>query len=434
MAGFSYWRDREEENHRHLIATEKKMAAHTSEIYERMMCAVQKEIEAFYGRYAGREEITLAVAKQRISKADMEYLSKQAAKYVEQAQRGLKTGDGRGGEYFSEQANAEMRLYNVTMRINRLEFLKGEIGSHLVDGYDELNRYFDGKFTEQAMEEFRRRAVILGTTIPADAERRAQEIVNGSFRNAKYSDRLWRHQGMLRMDIGRQLEQGLLRGAGSAELARAIRKVFGGSRSNAERLMRTEMCRIQTGVAKASYEKNGNKHFVYMALGINPCPVCEALDGKIFPVPDLEAGLNAPPMHPNCHCATGPSYTEEEDKLYNGWLKSGAAREGMLLEKFKNEDDGKGLAASGINAAVESHEPPEFIRKVLDTEDRRRILSDYEKQIVDSPIENAIVITKDGNLYHCRGTLNGVYPDVDLGEELRGADMTHNHPEGSGNE
>jgi len=30
--------------------------------------------------------------------------------------------------------------------------------------------------------------------------------------------------------------------------------------------------------------------------------------------------------------------------------------------------------------------------------------------------------------------LNGVYPDVDLGEELRGADMTHNHPIGSTNE
>ncbi|MDO5138570.1 MAG: hypothetical protein Q4D71_08970 [Oscillospiraceae bacterium] len=93
-----------------------------------------------------------------------------------------------------------------------------------------------------------------------------------------------------------------------------------------------------------------------------------------------------------------------------------------------------GLAASGTNDTVEPHDPPEFIRRVLDTEDRQKILSDYEKQIVNSPIENAIVITKDGKLYHCRGTVNGVYPDVDLGEELRGADMTHNHPVGSTNE
>ena len=113
----------------------------------------------------------------------------------------------------------------------------------------------------------------------------------------------------------------------------------------------------------------------------------------------------------------------------NSSAQRGASRAGN-----ERSHGNKGLAASGTNGAVEPHDPPEFIRKVLDTENRRKILSEYEEKIVDSPIENAIVITKDGKLYHCKGTLNGVYPDVDLGEELRGADMTHNHPPGSTNE
>ena len=111
-----------------------------------------------------------------------------------------------------------------------------------------------------------------------------------------------------------------------------------------------------------------------------------------------------------------------------------SAQRGASREENEKNHGNKGLAASGTNGSVEPHDPPEFIRKVLDTENRRKILSDYEEKIVDSPIENAIVITKDGKLYHCKGTLNGVYPDVDLGEELRGADMTHNHPPGSTNE
>ena len=64
----------------------------------------------------------------------------------------------------------------------------------------------------------------------------------------------------------------------------------------------------------------------------------------------------------------------------------------------------------------------------------KTILYKYEQEIANSSIENAIVITREGELYHCYGTLNGVWPDIDLGEKLRGADMTHNHPKGSRNE
>lgn len=431
----AYWREREEENRRHLIANEKEMAAHAGDIYDRMMRSAQKEIDSFYQRYAKKEGITLADAKQRISKADMDYLSKQAAKYVGAAQRDMENGSGTTGDYFSKQADDEMRLYNATMKINRLEFLKGEIGSHLVDGFDEMNRYFDGKFTEQAMEEFRRRAVILGETVPADLEVRAEKIVNGSFRNAKYSDRLWQHQDMLRMEIGRQLERGLLQGVGSREQAREIRKIFGGSQKNAERLMRTEMCRISTEVAREHYQRNGNKHFQYMALGMNPCPICEALDGKIFPVSDMEAGLNAPPMHPNCHCSTGPAYNEEEEKLYNDWLDSGAAAEGVTLEEYENghryPSYAHGLAAKIGGGDVPLHEEPKYVRTIDpgDKAEIKRELETFAEKYRDAAEEHACVVTKKGEVYHCYGTDGNVYPDYDLGDELYGANVSHNHPE-----
>lgn len=129
-------------------------------------------------------------------------------------------------------------------------------------------------------------------------------------------------------------------------------------------------------------------------------------------------------MHPNCRCSTA------------AWMDRVAFEK--TLDNINQEEidpsKSNGLSAAGNNDVVEPHDPPVFIRKVLDNEDRQKILSEYERKIADSPIENAIVITKDGNLYHCKGTLNGVYPDYDLGEELRGADMTHNHPKGSDNE
>lgn len=93
-----------------------------------------------------------------------------------------------------------------------------------------------------------------------------------------------------------------------------------------------------------------------------------------------------------------------------------------------------GLSAGQTNNRIPEHEPPAFIREIVDGEDRREVLLAYESQIADEAVENAVVITKDGRIYQCFGTLNGVYPGYDLGEELNGADVTHNHPIGSRNE
>ena len=57
-----------------------------------------------------------------------------------------------------------------------------------------------------------------------------------------------------------------------------------------------------------------------------------------------------------------------------------------------------------------------------------------ESEIVSSAIENAIVITQSGLIWHCFGNHNTVFPDIDLGNELKGASVTHNHPIGSVNE
>ena len=63
---------------------------------------------------------------------------------------------------FSDVANEEMRLYNATMKINRLEMLKANIGLELVDGFNELQKYFDRILTKRTLDEFERQAGILG--------------------------------------------------------------------------------------------------------------------------------------------------------------------------------------------------------------------------------------------------------------------------------
>lgn len=104
-------------------------------------------------------------------------------------------------------------------------------------------------------------------------------------------------------------------------------------------------------------------------------------------------------MHPFCRCAIAAAMDQDE---YEKWLNEKAEAQKMLT-KIEAEDlnNSQGLRSSGLDKNVPEHDPPKFIRKLLDSENRREVLLSYEKRIADSELENAIVITKDGEVYHC---------------------------------
>lgn len=285
MTSQEYWKKREESNYRKNIKNEKEYRKHIEEIYKDMLSEIQKEIDGFYARYAKKEGMTIADAKKKVAKVDIEAYERKAKKYVKE-------------KNFSEQANAEMRLYNLTMRVNRLELLMANIGLELVAGFNEMDQYFGEILDDKARAELERQAGILGMTV-RNAPKKAEAIVNSSFYNATFSQRIWLYQDMLRNELESLLENGILQGHNPRRLAVHLRKRFGVSQFNAERLMITELARVQTEAQKQSFERNGFDEYIFLALG-TACPICKKLNEKHFKVAKMMPGTNAPPIHPLC--------------------------------------------------------------------------------------------------------------------------------------
>lgn len=311
-----YWRKREEENLKANRKSEAEYEKAINDTYKYMLDQIQKEINGFYAKYARVEGITLSEAKRRVSKLDIEEYGRKAARYV-------KTKD------FSKQANDEMRLYNATMKINRLELLKANIGLELVAGFDELQKYFEEKLTNRTMDEFKRQSGILGRTVQNN-EKAAHAIVNASFKNATYSDRIWMYQGMLKAELDSLLKTGLIQGKHPTELARHLQKRFGVSAYNANRLMVTELARVQTEAQKQSFIRNGFAQYTFLAIG-TACEACRALNEKHFDIDKMMPGENAPPMHPNCRCSVA-AYMDSEE--YEEWIET-YKEHGMSFEEWK---------------------------------------------------------------------------------------------------
>lgn len=311
-----YWRDREEKQREKNINDEKEYEKRISALYRKELNAIEDRIYAFYARYAEKEGITMAEARKRVSKMDVEKFAEQAAQYVKDKD-------------FSDRANEELRLYNLTMRINYQQLLMYQIAMESCASADELEKFMKEKLEGRTIQEIERQAGILGESL-LDQKDMVDSIVNASFHNATFSDRIWANQAMLRSNLSNILTNALIQGRNPRDYIKDIRKIFDVSKNQAERLLRTELARVQSDAQLRSYEEAEFDEYIFHALG-DACPVCAALDGEHFKIKDAEPGVNISPIHPNCRCSTGP-YMNTDD--FDEWL-DGIDEHGLTWDEWK---------------------------------------------------------------------------------------------------
>ena len=408
-----YWKDREAENLKRNKLTEEQYKAEVEKIYNRMQRDIQREIDSFYGRYADKEGISIAEAKKRVSKLDMDDYERKAKQYVKDRD-------------FSDLANDEMRLYNLTMKVNRLEMLKSRIGLELIAGHDDLEKFMEEILKGRTIEELERQAGILGDSVlnAANLDKMVSSIVNASFHNANFSQRIWTNEAVMKTELDKLLKQGLIQGKGARELARSLRTLCGVSQRNAERLMITELARVQIEAQKLSYEENDFDEYEYIAEP-TACPICKAMDGKHFKVAKMLPGENAAPMHPHCRCSTAPySDRKEFDERLEHLEKGGTTEQWDRLKSSRK--------LGSNNESLGAIEPPKpvLVGHLDDLSELsiRKTLEDWESKIINQDFETAIIITNDGAIYRIDGDNNTVNINGLSDENLSGAWMTHNHP------
>ena len=300
MNSQDYWRKREEKWIKQQIKEDAKQSKIIAEKYQKALDQIEKEISANWERFAGKEGVTLSDAKKMALEMDVKAFARKAKEYVK-------------NKDFSKTANDELRLYNVTMRTNRLELLKSQIGLELIALSDEMDKYTAETLTKTGLKEAERQAGILGETVFSNHKMFVESVAFGSFQGATFSERIWGNNGALKADLDRLLVRSITQGRNPRELARELRNLFDSTKYEAERLMRTETARMQIEVQKKSYLENDVEEFEFVAEP-SACGLCRPLDGKTFKVSKMESGLNAAPMHPNCRCSTVPAIAEEVDK------------------------------------------------------------------------------------------------------------------------
>lgn len=296
-----YWNDRETEYIKKALKDQEAIAKAAGVRFDDLIDTLSNTIENWLNKYANEEGITMAEAKKKVETADIERLKKRAAKVV-------------ASKDFSPLANQDMRLYNLTMRINRLEYLMADIGITLAEFQGEHEAFLYESFNKLAIEEYEKQSAVLGQNVKGSSKQ-INQVVTGSYQagewTAIWSERLWQNNRTLKLMLDRELTQAIIAGENSRKVAQRIRKATNQSRYAAERLARTELARIQGDIQLDSYTKAGVKRYIYIAEP-NACKACKPLDDRIFDTDKKEIGKNFYPMHPNCRCSSAPYIDREE--------------------------------------------------------------------------------------------------------------------------
>lgn len=293
----SYWRNRVELEQRAAIKRDEDYATELKKMHDYYFNEIDKEIRTFINRYAEKNgNIPYAEVVARLDAMDVAAFAEKAKRYVEEKD-------------FGAIANRELAIYNLKMRVSRLEALQQELDLQMIALANEEEKETGNFLKEEYLQGLKSQAGILGVSEGATVSTAMKQAIDRNFNGATWSSRIWDRQNALRDIVKRATTDLLILGKNPTQIISKLRKEFGVSAHQAKRLAVTEGSRVAMAAQKDSLESQGYDEYEYIAEP-SACKICAPLDGKIFKVEDMESGRNCAPMHPFCRCSVAAHYSK----------------------------------------------------------------------------------------------------------------------------
>lgn len=306
-----YWEERAKEWAKARDKKEHKINAALVDSYKNAADDLQKEIAAWYEKYADAEGISFADAKKRLDERERRALTRSVKAFEKLA----KQNKDHSQDKILTKMSAAVHINRLTSMQFQMRYilyeLYSDVNNELADGLKEF--YADereqmayeaqmarGKFEPIATIDEKRISAVLKTPWATDGK--------------DFSARLWNNREQLVSTLQSELTRALITGADSASVAKTIAQKMNAAQYAASRLVSTEITRIITASDIDTFaEMDIDEVEVVGTLDLHTCDTCGDMDSKHMPRTEAKEGMTAPPFHPNCRCAIVPYFGDGED-------------------------------------------------------------------------------------------------------------------------
>lgn len=324
----NYWENRAKQERKWQeknIASDAAFARMVERYYNQVIAEINKDIDHQYQSLA-KSVGGLKNAYAEVNAADIADYENEARQLVFQAAQMRAQGKHVTYASFSDDVNRRMKIYNATMRINRLEYLKSQAGLHLTKANMNIANELNLKLTDSYINEVKRQSGILGKTLQYNTalidNNNIAKIVMASTEGANWSQRLWLNQDALKAQLDAVLSTGIITGQSNQAIAKRLRDQVKSTVKNhayvTERLARTETARVQYSAQIDSIKAADYKYVKWYAEP-GACRVCQRINDNdeydlgygVFPVDEVPEI----PIHPNCRCSISAYWVDGKDNL-----------------------------------------------------------------------------------------------------------------------
>lgn len=290
-----YWRERalEREQHWNDVAT-KKLEREIKFYYQQSLEKIRRDIESLYARYANQNGLSMAEARRLIRGDEFTVWRMTLEEYVKAAKN-------------DSDILKELNTLAMRSRISRFEALHARTMIEIAELCERLEKFEDALQYRAYVQNYYgnlydiHKEYGLSTPPVAVDKNQAEKVLRTAWSGANYSQRIWKNGRKLERAIKSTMLEAIHRGTSIQKLSKDLSQRMEVSYNNAERLIRTELNYIQTKAAADSIGAAEMLFYQFIAVMDNrTTPMCQSLDGEIFPLAELNQGENAPPMHVRC--------------------------------------------------------------------------------------------------------------------------------------
>lgn len=295
-----YWTQRAEQRLINAENLTSDMLANLKTTYEATIKSLEKEINAFYGKYATETGLDLTEVRKRLNPKELKDFKTQLKLYYDK----VKELDG-----YAPDTKDYLRELSAKAYISRLEELQAQMRWQVENLYrtqqlkifDTLKQGYEDTYLRATFD--MQQGIGFAYSFNTLDDRKVRLAVTQKWQGSNFSDRIWADKARLIDTLNTAIPQGVALGQNPLKVAQTIAKSMNTRYSNAERLARTEMNNICNQATKQMYEETpeiAEKYKFVATLDARTSDLCGSTDNKVFDVKEAEVGINYPPMHPNC--------------------------------------------------------------------------------------------------------------------------------------
>ena len=387
----TYWQKRYDQIEQ---AAHDKSVAYYSALdkkYSRAQAEIDKEINAWYQRFAVNNKIDYTEARRLLNSDELDEFRWSVEDYIKAGEQ-----NDVDGRWMKELENASARHH-----VNRLEALKLSTTNSIekamggmTDDVDKMLRDVYKSTYYKGCYEFQR-----GTGIGFDLVKVNDRYLDAILKKpwcadgSNFSDKIWKNKTKLVNELDNELTRMALTGDAPGESIRRISKALHTSKNNAATLVMTEQAFFTSIAQQDAFKELGVGEFEVIAtLDGLTCTKCGSHDGEHRPMSEFKPGITAPPYHPNCRCTTVPYFNDEfttagkragrdeegktyyvpESTKYAEWKKT-------FVDGDKEARDRLGLITNNNKSNPRYYD---FTRKDLKTVEQEISRNDYETAVI----------------------------------------------------